>query len=164
MPTPRPRPKQLDSPLIPKIFKYPAKAQVWVYRLTRGRIGGKWRIGAGFRKPVPTLLLDHRGRKSGKTFTTPLLYVTDGPDVIVAGSQGGLPKHPQWYLNLLAHPDTHIQIRADRRPVHARTADPAQRARLWPLLVGAYADFDNYQAWTEREIPVVILQPAATSS
>jgi deazaflavin-dependent oxidoreductase (nitroreductase family) len=164
MPTPRPRPKQLDSPLIPKIFKYPAKAQVWVYRLTGGRIGGKWRIGAGFRKPVPTLLLDHRGRKSGKTFTTPLLYVTDGPDVIVAGSQGGLPKHPQWYLNLLAHPDTHIQIRADRRPVRARTADPAQRARLWPLLVDAYADFDNYQAWTEREIPVVILQPAATSS
>jgi hypothetical protein len=60
------RPKQLDSPLLPKIFKYVGKAHVWVYRRTGGKIGGKWRIGAGFRKPVPTLLLEHRGRKSGK--------------------------------------------------------------------------------------------------
>jgi deazaflavin-dependent oxidoreductase (nitroreductase family) len=164
VPTPPPRPKQLDSPLIPKIFKYLAKAQVGVYKLTRGRVGGTWRIGAGFRKPVPTLLLDHRGRKSGKAFTTPLLYITDGADVVVAGSQGGLPNHPQWYLNLLAHPDTHVQIRADRRPVHARIADPEERARLWPLLVAAYADFDSYQAWTEREIPVVILEPRPPSS
>jgi hypothetical protein len=58
---PQERPKQLDSPLLPKIFKYAGKAHVWVYR----RTGGKWRIGAGFRKPVPTLLLEHRGRKSG---------------------------------------------------------------------------------------------------
>ena len=160
MPTPPPRPKQLDSPLIPKVMKYMAKAQVWAYRRTGGRVGGMWRVGAGFRKPVPTLLLDHRGRKSGTLFTTPLLYITDGPNVVIVGSQGGLPKHPQWYLNLVAHPDTHIQIRAERRAVRARTADAGERARLWPLLVDAYADFDNYQAWTEREIPVVILEPA----
>ncbi len=135
-----------------------AKSQVWVYRRTGGRIGGKWRVGAGFRKPVPTLLLEHRGRRSGKVFTTPLLYITDGPDVVVVASQGGLPKHPQWYHNLLAQPDTQIQIRARRWPVRARTAEPQERARLWPLLLEAYADFGNYQAWTEREIPVMILQ------
>lgn len=154
-----PRPKQLDSPLLPKIFKIVGRAQVWTYRRTGGRIGGKWRIGAGFRKPVPTLLLEHRGRKSGVVHTTPLLYITDGANTVIVASQGGLPKHPQWYLNLRAEPDTHIQIGRDRRPVHAVTADPRERARLWPLLVDAYADFDTYQAWTEREIPVVVLHP-----
>lgn len=159
MPTPPPRPRLLDSPLLPKIVKYMARTQVWFYRRTGGRVGGKWRLAAGFRKPVPTLLLDHRGRKSHKRYTTPLLYITDGSDVVVVASQGGLPKHPQWYLNLLAHPDTHVQIRTERTPVRARTAEPDERARLWPLLVDAYADFDTYQAWAEREIPVVILQP-----
>jgi hypothetical protein len=85
------RPGQLDSPVLPVIFRYMGRAQVWVYRKTNGRIGGKWRIGAGFRKPVPTLLLEHRGRKSGKLFTIPLLYLTDGQDVVVVASQGGLP-------------------------------------------------------------------------
>jgi F420H(2)-dependent quinone reductase len=78
---PQQRPKQLGSPLLPKIFKYVGKGHVWVYRRTGGRIGGKWRIGAGFRNPVPTLLLEHRGRKSGKVFVTPLLYLLDGADV-----------------------------------------------------------------------------------
>src|SRR5688572_16356757 len=159
VPTPAPRPKQLDSPLVPKVLKLMAKSQVWVYRRTGGRIGGKWRVGAGFRKPVPTLLLDHRGRRSGRVFTTPLLYITDGPDVVIVASQGGLPKHPQWYHNLLADPETQIQIRAERRPVRARKADAKERARLWPVLLDAYADFGNYQSWTEREIPVVILEP-----
>lgn len=154
-----PRPKHLDSPKLPTIFKYMGKTQVWVYRRTGGRIGAKWRVGAGFRKPVPTLLLDHRGRKSGVEYTTPLLYIVDGADIIVVASQGGLSKHPQWYHNLCATPDTHIQIGRDRRPVRARTADPQERARLWPLLVDAYADFDHYQAWAGREIPVVILRP-----
>ncbi|MGW0248680.1 nitroreductase family deazaflavin-dependent oxidoreductase [Nocardia goodfellowii] len=152
-----PRPRQLDSPLIPKILKYAGKAQVWIYRRTGGRIGGKWRIGAGFRKPVPTLLLEHRGRTTGTIYTVPLLYLADGADIVVVASQGGLPKHPQWYHNLRAHPDTHIQIGRERRAVHATVADPAQRARLWPRLTDLYADFATYQSWTDREIPVIIL-------
>jgi F420H(2)-dependent quinone reductase len=153
------RPGQLDSPVLPVIFRYMGRAQVWVYRKTNGRIGGKWRIGAGFRKPVPTLLLEHRGRKSGKVFTIPLLYLSDGRDVVVVASQGGLPNHPQWYRNLVASPDTVVQIGAERRPVHAVIAGAQQRSRLWPRLVELYADFDTYQSWTEREIPVVILRP-----
>ena len=74
-------------------------------------------------------------------------------------SQGGLPHDPQWYRNLLAHPDTQVQIRSEVRDVRARTASPEERARLWPLLVEVYADFANYQRWTEREIPVVVLSP-----
>ncbi len=153
------RPGQLDSPLLPVVFRYATKAHVWLYRKTRGRVGGKWRIGAGFRKPVDTLLLEHRGRKSGTIFTVPLLYLLDGPNVIVVASQGGLPQHPQWYRNLVADPDTHIEIGAQRRAVRAVVAGPAERAQLWPRLVELYADFDTYQSWTDREIPVVILQP-----
>lgn len=158
MTTPKP-PKQLNSPVLPKIFKYVGKAHVWVYRRTGGRIGGKWRVGAGFRKPVPTMLLEHRGRKSGKVFVTPLLYLRDGADVVIVASQGGRKEHPQWYRNLIADPDVFAEIGSERRPVRAVVADAEQRARLWPKLVELYADFDSYQSWTDRQIPVVILQP-----
>ena len=153
------RPDQLDSPILPVIFRHVGRAQVWLYRKTGGRIGGKWRVGAGFRKPVPTLLLDHVGRKSGTSFTVPLLYVRDGADVIVVASQGGRPEHPQWYRNLVASPDTHVQIGPERSAVRAAVADAGERDRLWPKLVDAYADFDTYQSWTEREIPVIVLTP-----
>ncbi len=155
----KPKPNGLDSPVVPKVLKYAGKAHVRVYRLTRGRIGGKWRIGAGWKKPVPTLLLDHVGRKSGREFTTPLLYLDDAQNVVIVASQGGLPKNPQWYANLLASPDTRVQIKAEKRAVRARIATPDERAALWPRLVDLYADFDNYQSWTDREIPVVILEP-----
>ena len=155
----KPRPDQLDSPVIPKVLKYVGKAHVRVYRLTKGRIGGNWRIGAGWKKPVPTLLLDHVGRKSGKQFTTPLLYLDDTPDVVIVASQGGLPKNPQWYANLMAHPDTRVQIKGEVRDVTASLATADERAALWPRLVDLYADFANYQSWTDREIPVVILSP-----
>ena len=155
----RARPPQLDSPLVTTGIKYMAKANTWLYRRTGGRIGGKWRVGSGFRKPVPTLLLEHRGRKSGKPFTAPLLYLVDGPDLVVVASQGGLPTHPQWYRNLVAEPEALVQIGSERRPVRAVVADDAARERLWPLLLELYADFENYRAWTEREIPIVILRP-----
>lgn len=153
------KPDGLDSPIVPKVLKRMSRAHVWVYRRTGGRVGGQWRIGSALLRPVPTLLLDHRGRSSGTTYTTPLLYLLDGPDVVVVASQGGLPKDPQWYRNLLAHPDTQVQIRSDVRRVRARTATPEERAALWPRLVELYSDFANYERWTDREIPVVICEP-----
>ncbi|SHM60718.1 nitroreductase family deazaflavin-dependent oxidoreductase [Cryptosporangium aurantiacum] len=154
-----PRPRQLDSPLLPKIFRVMSRAHVWVYRRTRGRIGGKWRVGAGFRKPVPVLLLDHRGRKSGRLLTTPVLYAVHGDDLLVVASQGGLEAHPQWYRNLCAAPETSVQIRGERRAVRARVADAEERAALWPVVVEVYADFDTYQSWASREIPLIVLSP-----
>jgi len=157
---PEEKPEGLDSPVTVKVIKYMARAQVRVFKLTNGRVGSKWRIGAGFRKPVPTLLLDHVGRKSGTTFTTPLLYLEDGPNLVIVASQGGLPKNPQWYPNLVAHPDTTVRVRKEGvRRVHARTADAAERAELWPRLVELYADFAKYAKWTDREIPIVLLEP-----
>ncbi|MBJ7358720.1 nitroreductase family deazaflavin-dependent oxidoreductase [Nocardioides sp.] len=157
---PEERPAGLDSPVTVKVIKYMAKAQVAAFKATNGRIGNKWRIGAGWKKPVPTLLLEHVGRKSGKTFETPLLYLEDGRDLVVVASQGGLPKNPQWYANLAEHPDTRVSLKGEKhRPVRARTATPDEREVLWPRLVDLYADFEKYQRWTERTIPVVVLEP-----
>ncbi len=156
----KPKPEGLDAPIVAAIIKYAAKANVRIYQLTNGRLGAKWRIGAGWRKPVPVLLLDHVGRKSGAQFTTPLLYLADGRDLVVVASQGGLPKNPQWFHNLVATPEATVDTPGERgRPVRARVADAAERRELWPRLVELYADFDNYQAWTDREIPVVVLEP-----
>ena len=159
MADPKPRPKGLESPTTQKVMKYAGRAHVWVYRATKGRIGAKFRVGAALRKPAPVLLLDHVGKKSGRSYTSPLLYLLDGPNVVVVASTGGMARDPQWYRNLMAHPDTQVQIRGDVREVRARTASPEERAALWPRLVETYADYDNYQSWTNREIPVVICEP-----
>jgi deazaflavin-dependent oxidoreductase (nitroreductase family) len=153
------KPRGLDSGFAKTVTKYMARTQTWVYRRTDGRIGATHRIGAGFRKPVPTLLLDHVGRSSGKAYTTPLLYLVDGADLVVVASSGGMARDPQWYRNLMARPETTVQIRSEVRPVRARTASPEERAALWPRLVDLYADYDSYQGWTDREIPVVVLEP-----
>ena len=153
------KPKGLDSDLTRRIIKAMATTNVWLYRRTRGRIGGQWRIGAGFHKPVPICLVEHRGRKSGKVRTTPLVYLADGERVVVVASQAGRPEHPMWYLNLLAHPDVTVQIRDHRRAMRARVTEPDERAVLWPRLVDLYADYDSYQSWTDRVIPVVVLEP-----
>jgi deazaflavin-dependent oxidoreductase (nitroreductase family) len=153
------RPQGLDSPMTARLIKYGAKAQVRLFKLTNGRIGSKWRIGAGQDKPVPTLLMEHIGRKSGTKFTTPLLYMENGTDLIVVASQGGLPKNPQWLPNLEASPETLVHVKGQRSvPVRARVANEAERAELWPRLVELYADFERYARWTDRVIPVVILE------
>ena len=79
--------------------------------------------------------------------------------MIIVASMGGRDENPQWYHNLIADPDVHIQIRRDRRPVHAVLASPEEKQRLWPKLVEAYADMDTYKAWTDRDIPVFVLKP-----
>jgi deazaflavin-dependent oxidoreductase (nitroreductase family) len=153
-------PKGLDSPIVPKILKVMSRLNIAAYRATGGRVGGTWRLGSAFRKGVPICLLTTRGRKTGRPRTQPLLYMPDGDRVVIVASQGGLPKDPLWYLNLRADPRVTVQVRRDVRRMRARTASPDERAALWPRLVALYADFDKYQSWTDREIPVVICEPA----
>jgi deazaflavin-dependent oxidoreductase (nitroreductase family) len=153
------KPKQLNAPYVKTMMRYAGRAHAWLYRRSGGKIGANWRIGAGAKKPVPTLLLEHRGRKSGKLFTSPLVYITEADNVVVVASMGGRDENPQWYYNLLADPDVHIEIGRERRPVRAVLASKEEKERLWPKLVEAYADFDAYQSWTDRDIPVFILQP-----
>jgi deazaflavin-dependent oxidoreductase (nitroreductase family) len=107
---------------------------------------------------VPILLLDHVGRKSGKRRTAPLMYAPDGDDCVLIASYGGARKHPAWYLNLTANPETTIQVGGERRQVRAETVgeDP-ERARLWAKAAAAYPAYDVYQKRTDRQIPVVKL-------
>lgn len=152
-------PAGLNAGWVKRLLKHGGRAHVAVYRATGGRVGGRFRVGAGWRKPVPILLLRHVGRTSGTVYTTPLLYLRDGPDLVVVASSGGMDREPQWYRNLLAAPDTTAQVGRDSLPIRARAATPDERARLWPLLLDLYADFASYASWTDREIPVVVCEP-----
>ena len=153
------KPDGLDGEVARKVIRVMSAVNVRVYRLTRGRVGGTWRVGTAWRKPVPICLLEHRGRRTGKLRTTPLVFLRDGRRVVVVASQAGRPSHPLWFLNLEADPAVTVQIRGDRRPMRAHTATAEERAVLWPRLVALYSDYDSYQSWTEREIPVVVLEP-----
>lgn len=123
------------------------------YQETGGEVGYLW-------NGVPTLLLYSTGRTSGAPRTHALIFGRDGEDYLVVASMGGAPRHPQWYLNLVATPEAEIQVQASRLPVTARTAQsPGERARLWKVMAGIWPNYDAYQARTEREIPVVVLAP-----
>jgi deazaflavin-dependent oxidoreductase (nitroreductase family) len=105
------------------------------------------------------LLLDHIGAKSGNVRTSPLVYFKDGPNIVIVASKGGHPRHPAWYHNLRANPDTTIQVGTERRAVRARVAEPEEHARLWPKAVATYGGYRGYQERTDRQIPLVILEP-----
>ena len=126
-----------------------------VYRATRGLVGHR------FPGLPPFLVLDHVGAKSGRRRTTPLLYFEDGDDYVIVASKGGHPKHPAWYHNLRANPDTTVQVGSRRLPVHAREATAKERPRLWRRAVEVYGSYQDYQRRTSREIPLVILEPRA---
>ncbi len=124
-----------------------------VYRATNGLIG--------HRVPgVPEmLLLDHVGAKSGTHRTTPLVFARDGQNVILIASKGGYPKNPAWFHNLVANPDTTIQIGSKRTSVHARVATPEEYDRLWKRAVEVYGGYEDYRRRTDRQIPLVVLEP-----
>lgn len=124
-----------------------------IYRASGGRIGGRL-------PGLPSLLLlDHRGAKSGRLRTTPLVYMPDGENLLVVASKGGHPEHPGWLYNLRAHPDTEVQIDSKRIRVHAREADVEEQRRLWPKAAEYNPHWARYRKRTTREIPLVLLEP-----
>jgi F420H(2)-dependent quinone reductase len=126
---------------------------VELYRRTRGLIGHRVPFAP------PMLLLDHVGARSGRRRTSPLAYVRDGDSYVVIASKGGHPRNPGWFHNLRAHPDTTIQVGAQKRAVRARVATPEERERLWPRAVEVWGPYESYQRRTQRQIPLVILEP-----
>jgi deazaflavin-dependent oxidoreductase (nitroreductase family) len=123
---------------------------VRVYRETKGARGYRWR-------GTTILLLTTTGRTSGEARTTPLIHVVDGDRWVVIASKGGAPDHPAWYKNLEADPEATIEVEADEVPVVATTAEGEERDRLWAAMTEAWPAYDDYQAKTDREIPVVVL-------
>lgn len=125
------------------------------YVATDGVEGHEFRVGA------PVLLLTVTGRKSGTLHRTALIYGRDGGNYVVVASAGGTPAHPAWYLNLVADPEVRVQVKADKFTARARTAEGAERARLWAEMSAIWPDDEVYQAKTERRLPIVVLEPAS---
>jgi deazaflavin-dependent oxidoreductase (nitroreductase family) len=130
------------------------KLNVPLYRLSRGRLGG--RVGR-----APVLLLTTTGRKSGELRTAPVLYLEDGERFSLINTNAGNAKVPAWSLNLMANPEAEIEIGRRRRPVRARIAEGEERAELWRKHNEQYAGFDDYERKLTREISVFVLEPAA---
>jgi deazaflavin-dependent oxidoreductase (nitroreductase family) len=121
------------------------------YVETNGEDGHDW-------NGKPTLLLTTRGRRSGEPHTLPLIYGRDGHRLVVVASRGGAPKHPAWYLNLLADPEVDVQVKGERFHARAYPAGTDEKPRLWQTMTGIFPDYDAYQRKTTREIPVVVLE------
>lgn len=145
-PGPFPPPGTLKAKLVNLI----PRANVIVYRWSNGRLGGKM-------EDLPVLILHTVGRKSGKPRQSPLLYIQDGESYMVVGSRGGSDAPPAWWLNLQAMPQATIEIKGTKRSVSTRSATAEEKATYWPRLTAGYPFYDDYQARTAREIPVIVL-------
>jgi len=122
------------------------------YLATGGKEGHDW-------QGTQTLILTTTGRRSGRQRQHPLIYGRHGDDFLVVASKGGAPQHPAWYLNLVADPDVEIQVRDERIRAHARPASRGEKPELWSIMTKEWPAYDSYQEKTEREIPVVVLEP-----
>ncbi len=109
---------------------------------------------------LPVIIVTNRGRNTGAIRKTPLMRVVDGNKYILVASQGGAPKHPHWYLNLKAEPNVEIRDKTEVRAMRVReVVDAAERERLWKIAVAAYPPYQEYQAKTERVIPIFVAEP-----
>jgi deazaflavin-dependent oxidoreductase (nitroreductase family) len=126
-----------------------------VVKISGGRVG--WRAGG-----MPALALTTTGRRSGRPRTVMLTSpVQEGDAIVIVASRGGDAHHPAWFLNLREHPDVQVAFAGrPRRPMRARVATSGERAALWPRVTAAYKGYGNYQKKTDREIPLVLLEPA----
>jgi len=114
---------------------------------------------AGGPVETPCLILKTTGRSSGEPRMLPLIYGKDAGRFVIVASKGGAPAHPAWFLNLEAHPEVAFQVIDKKYRGVARIADGAERERLFAMMAGIYPPYTQYQAKTERQIPVVVLEP-----
>jgi deazaflavin-dependent oxidoreductase (nitroreductase family) len=122
------------------------------FRANAGKVGGQF---AG----APMLILHTTGAKTGQERVNPVVYQTDGDRLVVFASKGGAPDNPDWYHNIVAHPDVTVEVGADTLPKRAVVADGPERERLWARQKELMPGFADYEANTTRQIPVVVLEP-----
>ena len=134
------------------LVRLSTRVHILVYRLTGGAVMG---LVSG----LPNLLLTTTGRKSGKRRTTPLFYLPDGDRFVVVASYGGNPKSPAWWLNFQSDPRGWVEVGGAKFTVEATQASPELKQRLWPVFARHYPAYDDYQARTDRDIPLVVLSP-----
>ena len=153
--------KSLNSKQAGIAIKWMSKLNTLAYKATGGRLGYKWRGGANrFSAPPPVGILTTIGRKSGQPRESPLLFLREGDRVVLVASQGGRATNPMWYLNIKADPQVTFQIKSEKLNLVAREANTQERAEYWPKLDAMYPDFVNYRSYTDREIPILLCDPA----
>ncbi len=133
------------------LLKAFTKMNVFVYKLSGGRLMNTL---AG----LPIVLVKMKGAKSGKMKTIPLMYVPHDKGVILVASQGGAPKHPVWFYNLIKNPQVEITHGGQTKPLTARRVSDEEKAELWPTCVKYYPPYEEYQARTDRNIPVFLCE------
>jgi deazaflavin-dependent oxidoreductase (nitroreductase family) len=151
MPTPPPPPPPGTARI--RLFGVFTRLSAAAFSLTKGRIAGTF-LGA------PVLILHHVGRKTGTARRTPLVYIEDGPDLVVVGSRGGSDHTPSWWLNLQANPDTTVELRGGRT-LHVRAEQVPEgpaRERLWARAVQVFPKYELAEVRTQRRIPLIRLR------
>ncbi len=134
-------------------LRWTGKLNIPLYRASGGWLMGK--IGR-----APVLLLTTTGRKSGQQRTAPVVYLADGDRLVLIDTNAGNERIPAWSLNLKANPEVEVEVGRERRQVRARIAEGEERAALWRKHNEQYSGFDDYAAKLERDISVVVLEPA----
>ncbi len=132
------------------LFRYTGRLHCWLYRVTGG-------VFTGLASGTPVLLLTTTGRKSGRYYTTPLLFLPDGPDLVVVASYAGRDVDPDWWKNLQANPKARVQVGTHHWRVEANQAGEEDKARLWPVFCRYYPPYQKYQSKTSRVIPLIRL-------
>lgn len=136
------------------IIKNYTRFNVWVYKKTNGKLMKNFPGG------YPICIVGMTGRKSGERREVGLIHLPDGENKYLVASQGGMDKHPVWYFNVKANPNIDIMVGGDKRNFVARQLTPEEKRDCWPHLLSIYPDFDEYQARTDRDIPVFLCTPA----
>ena len=142
----------VKAQVLKRVMRTVGAVHIGLYRATGGRIGRRFRGG-------DVLLLTVTGRKSGRRFTSPLMYMRDGDAFVVVASNGGIDREPAWWLNLQSLPEATVQVDRDVIAVRAEKATGDDRSRLWQRLTDYFSGYEDYQRGVHREIAVVRLQP-----
>ena len=151
--TPDTAQKDLGKPPPRAVLKAITKTHVFLHRLTGGRLFNK--LGGD-----DVVFITMTGAKSGKRITIPLMWVPHGDGVLLVASQGGAPRNPVWYRNLVKHPDIEANHRGDKKKLRARLATAEEKPALWPICDEYYAPYADYRARTDRDIPIFVCEPA----
>jgi len=136
------------------ILKAVTRTHVLLHRLSGGRAFNK--LGGD-----EVCFVTMTGAKSGRTLTIPLMYVPHGDGVLLVASQGGAPKNPVWYRNLVKHPDISVNHRGRKMKLRARIARPDEKPALWPICDSHYAPYAEYRTRTTRDIPIFVCELVA---
>lgn len=140
-------------PFVRVMIKFYTRLNVWVFKKTNGRFMNKFPGGA------PICLVGMTGRKSGQRREVMLIHLPHGDNKLLVASQGGLDSEPVWYKNIMANPHIDIMANGVQKNYAVRQASSDEKRALWPHLLSLYPDFDEYQARTDRDIPVLICEP-----